>query len=104
MISILMASKKEVVCIFCITTSTISKRRFYDVFRVKIVIERAATSSKSSMKYLHASVACIKVFREQLLCPDLINNCLLKLSIVSTILSEQGRSFQSRMPAGRKEL
>ena len=26
------------------------------------VIERAATSSKSSMKYLHASVACIKVF------------------------------------------
>ena len=57
-----MASKKEVVCIFCVTTSTITKRRFYDVFRVEIIIERAATSSKSSMKYLHASVACIKVF------------------------------------------
>ena len=55
-----MASKKEVVCILYIATSTITKSRFYYVFRVKIVTEIAATSSKSSMKYLHTSIAYIK--------------------------------------------
>ena len=69
-------------------------------FRVEIVVERAETSSKSSMKYLHASVACIKVFWNNY--SALI--CLLKSSTVSTILSGQGRSFQSRMTAGRRKL
>ena len=65
MISILTAARKEAICTFFITTSTITKtkRILYNIFQVVVIIEKAATSSKSSAEYLHDSVACIKIFR-----------------------------------------
>ena len=59
-------------------------------FRVKIVTERATTNSKSSMKYLHTSVACIKVFWNNY---SALNNCLLKsLNVSKSCQSREGRS------------
>ena len=58
-----MTLKEEILCIFNVTTTAVTKRSVNDVLRVKIVCETTATSSKPCVQDLHASVSSVKIFR-----------------------------------------